>query len=36
MNSINPDIQFTTDTVYDFPKERLETLDTVIWIEEKF
>jgi hypothetical protein len=34
MNSINPDIQFTTETVYDFPKERLETLDTVIWIEE--
>ena len=34
MNSINPDIQFTTETAYDFPEGRLHTLDTDIWVEE--
>ena len=34
MNSINPDIQFTTETAYDFPKGRLHTLDTDIWVEK--
>ena len=33
MNSINPDIQFTTETEYDFPPQnRLHTLDTDIWM----
>jgi hypothetical protein len=34
MNSINPDIQFTTETAYDFPNGRLATLDTEVWVEE--
>ena len=34
MNSINPDIQFTTETAYDFPQGRLHTLDTDIWVED--
>ena len=33
MNSINPDLKFTTETQEDFPNERLPTLDFEIWME---
>ena len=32
MNSVNPDLKFTTETQEDFPHERLPTLDFEIWI----
>ena len=34
MNSINPDIQFTTEVAEDYPEQRLPTLDTYIWVDE--
>ena len=33
MNSIHPDLKFTTETAEYFPERRLHTLDTEIWIE---
>ena len=33
MNSINPDVKFTTETAEDFPERRLHTLDTDIWLD---
>ena len=33
MNSINPDLKFTTETQEDFPNERLPTLDFEMWME---
>ena len=33
MNSINPDVKFTTEAAQDFPNFRLQTLDTEIWQE---
>ena len=32
-NSINPDVQFTTETADEFPEKRLHTLDTDVWLE---
>ena len=32
MNSINPDLKFTTEAPEDFDKDRLPTLDFVIWM----
>ena len=32
MNSVNPDLRFTTEAPEDFKKKRLPTLDFVIWM----
>ena len=34
MNSINPDLKFTTECQEDFPDGKLPTLDSAIWIDE--
>ena len=34
MNSVNPDLKFTTETQEDFPNERLPTLDFEMWINQ--
>ena len=34
MNSINPDLQFTTETEEDFANKRLQTLDFETWCNE--
>ena len=34
MNSVNDDLEFTTETQETFEKERLPTLDFEIWIEK--
>ena len=34
MNSINPDLKFTTECQEDFPDGKLPTLDCAIWIDE--
>ena len=32
MNSINPSLKFTTDAPEDYPRDRLPTLDFVLWM----
>ena len=34
MNSINPNLRFTTEAPEEFPKNRLPTLDFVLWMHE--
>ena len=34
MNNINPDLEFTVETVYDFKTRRLPTLDFEMWVED--
>ena len=34
MDSINPDLKFTTESQEDYPEERLPTLDFSIWLTE--
>ena len=34
MHSINPDVQFTTETAEDYEQRRVPTLDTYVWIDE--
>ena len=34
MNSINPDLQFTTETQEEFHHERLPTLDFEMWLDK--